>query len=214
MPKKTPKEGDKPKFTLEKRVPKEKPNFFQNIPSLKHPLAQIFDFPASTPPAENPPIGDLDIQIIQPEISKTISDGNPNILSLDSQTANLGNPNLTLTDSQINIIGYPNTEKTDSQTEIIGNPNENSLDSLIAKPANRISKEKPVLDSLIAKNETLDIQISQKTGKWEKYDKTRGRKGIFLRTDDELTKQFKQFCIKHEMDYAQGTELAWTKLDG
>lgn len=46
MSKKKPDEPVEPKFVVKKRVPKEKPNFFQNIPSLKHPLAEILKFPA------------------------------------------------------------------------------------------------------------------------------------------------------------------------
>jgi hypothetical protein len=46
MTKKKAEDQDEPRFVVKKRIPKEKPNFFQNIPSLKHPLAQIMKFPA------------------------------------------------------------------------------------------------------------------------------------------------------------------------
>lgn len=112
--------------------------------------------------------------------------------------------------------GNPDFPNLDSQKQETGNPNPTNLDSLISVSDSRIAKEEIVLDSRIAKSNNLDIPKAKKqteTGKWAKYDKNRvNRKGIFLRTNDELTKQFKQFCIKHDLEFAQGTELAWTKF--
>ena len=42
--------------------------------------------------------------------------------------------------------------------------------------------------------------------------KKRKAKGIFLRTEDSLTKKFKQFCIEKKWDFSYGTEIAWNKL--
>lgn len=118
-------------------------------------------------------------------------------------------------DSQNINNGYPVTETLAIQVKNQSYPNKENLDSLIAKEEVWIAKEPSNLDSLIAKKKTLDSQKNQTTkekGKWGKYDKSRSRKGIFLRTDDELTKQFKKFCIDHTLEFAQATELAWQRF--
>lgn len=45
-----------------------------------------------------------------------------------------------------------------------------------------------------------------------KYDRKRKGKGIFLRTGEEITKKFKQFCIENDWDFSHGTEIAWNKI--
>ena len=208
MAKKNSKEGEEPKFVVKKRVPKEKPNFFQNIPSLKHPLAQIFDFP-SADEIEKP---NLDIQVTSERIVKDDEIVEPNPLVLDSQLSKIGYPKPSPSAIQNLEAGYPVINNLDSQSDLSGYPNPASLDSLIAKDQVWIAKNTPDLDSKISKVQDLDSQKSKKTGKWKKYDGARSRKGIFLRTDDELTKQFKQFCIAQDIDFSQGTELAWTRF--
>ena len=125
--------------------------------------------------------------------------------SLDSQRQND-----VLSDEK--IIGYPNNEKLDSQTINPGYPADEKLDSLIAKKGVWIAKDSEGLDSNISKSKNLDSQKSEKAGKWKKYEKKRKGKGIFLRTEDVLTKKFKQFCIEKGWDFSYATELAWNKL--
>src|SRR5688572_20405099 len=90
------KDEKKPRFQVKKREPKEKPNYFQNIPSMKHPLAEILDFPLHSP-------SNLDSQTKNTGLSKETGSGYPNTESLDSQT-----PEQRL--SKEMESGYPNTE--------------------------------------------------------------------------------------------------------
>jgi hypothetical protein len=113
--------------------------------------------------------------------------------------------NITNLDSQENELRISKDNKT-------GYPNSKSLDILIAAKPVRIAKERQLPAIKISKDQTLDIQKKLKTGKWEKYDKTRNRKGIFLRTDEEITKQFKMFCINNDLEFSQATELAWMRF--
>ena len=169
----------KPRFEVKKRPSKEKPDYFQNIPSMKHPLAEILDFPPAQP---DPSV---------PEGIEETADFS------DSQTRNSGYPNETILDSQKLKKGYPKAE---------------ILDSNIAKEPDRIAKQPSELDSKLSKNKTLDSQKQKNEGNWTKYDKKRKKKGIFLRTEDDITKRFKQFCISNDWDFSHGTEIAWNKL--
>ena len=147
-----------------------------------HPLREILDFPPATEKSTDP--------------------------TLDSQldTGWIANPS---------TLGYPATSSLDSQTHQVGYPTQETLDSLIAKTPPWIAKRPLDLDSLIAKPQILDSQTasnSSATGKWVKYDKGRKGKGVFLRTNDDITKRFKQFCIEQGLDYSQATEIAWQRL--
>lgn len=220
MANKKPKQEKTPRFEVKKRQPKEKPDFFQNIPSMKHPLAELLNFPIA-------PLPDLDSQTISDEISKVNNSGYPNLQNLDIQSETTSYPNNQEQDIQVKNVGYPNinnldiqhqntgdpkNSKRDIQSQNTGNPNDSTLDSKIAKTEQRISKSEQILDSKIAKSEKSDSQNKEEKGKWEKYDNKRKSKGIFLRTSDEITKQFKQFCIANDWDFSQGTEIAWHKL--
>ncbi len=198
----TEKAKNEPKFVVAKREKKTKPDFFANVTPFRHPVSDLLDFNTedSTPHS-------LDSQNLQTEISK---ENNLDIQTEHSRTSKKNN-----LDVQSLEIGYPKNKSLDSQTETLGNPNTETLDSLIAKEPTWIAKETTDLDSLISKPETLDIQktkITKEKGKWGKYDRSRDRKGIFLRTDDDLTKQFKKFCIDHNLEFAQATEIAWQRF--
>lgn len=220
MANKKTKDEKKPRFEVKKRTTKEKPDFFQNIPSMRHPLAEILDFPGHSPT-------ESDNQNINEVISKNESTGYPKNFNLDSQNFETGHPNPkdldsqksqtsypnnNLLDSQKTNTGHPNIENQDSQTIPGGYPNTNNLDSNISKKTDGLSKKKGVLDSNISKTPKQDSQKRTETGKWEKYDKKRKSKGVFLRTGEEITKKFKQFCIANDWDFSHGTEVAWNKL--
>lgn len=197
---------ESPKFEIKKRVPKEKPNLFANVTPLRHPISEILNFPAEQTPAEHSRAAtDLDIQIKNDLISKDDSIGYPKEQKLDIQTKDTGYPNQSETDIQ--------TEKlVISKDENNGYPKKQNLDIMISKSDLRISKEPTSLDIKISKEKKSDIQKTEKTektGKWEKYDTKRKGKGLFLRTNEDLTKEFKQFCIRQGWDFSYGTELAW-----
>ena len=139
----------------------------------------------------------LDSQNTQPQIAKDDIFGYPNTQSLDS-------PHTPTLIAKEQTFGYPKTKKP------------KTLAIKIAKEPTWIAKEEPILDSLIAKTETLDSQTTEiskpAAGKWGKYDKARKGKGLFLRTGDDITKRFKQFCIQQGLDYSTATELAWTQF--
>ncbi len=140
--------------------------------------------------------------------SESISKPDKADFSLDSQNTSTRLSKVVSLDSQT-------TSKRLSNTNKAGYPKNETLDSLIAKDRVWLSKKEASLDSLIAKDKSLAIQKTaktEKTGKWGKYDKTRNRKGIFLRTDDDLTKQFKMFCIDNDLEFAQATEIAWMQF--
>lgn len=205
MSNKKNKDENKPRFQVKKREPKEKPNYFQNIPSMKHPLAEILDFPHQT-------INALDIQNAPLEIAKKEDPGYPKLEDTDSQQSEVGYPTTPVIDSHNTENGYPNQSNQDSQGENTGYPKNKVLDSNISKTKKRISKNEGYLDSNISKTKNLDIQKKEEANKWEKYDKNRKRKGTFLRTGEEITKKFKQFCIENDWDFSHGTELAWNKI--
>lgn len=189
------KTSEKPKIEVQTRKPESR-GIFANIGKDRqtdnHPLREIMNFPSNT--QENI---DLDSQKKINQIANSDDNGNPNTSNLDSQKV---------------ALGYPNNKNLDSQENIIGYPADNILDSKIAKESDWIAKKSADLDSKIAKSEKLDSQTSEKTKDWKKYDTKRKSKGTFLRTDDDLTKRFKQFCIGKDWDFSYGTELAWNKL--
>ncbi|HEY8560151.1 MAG TPA: hypothetical protein VIL74_07230, partial [Pyrinomonadaceae bacterium] len=205
MAEKKPK-TDKPKIEIQTRKP-EKRGIFADLgkdrQQNEHPLREILNFPA---PAS------LDIQTKDTEISKTETIGYPRERDLDIQKQNAGYPNPQTSDIHSDKVGYPKTQNSDIQSEKSGYPNAENLDSKISKNEIGISKEQGGLDSKISKKENLDIQNEEKKTDWQKYDVKRKAKGVFLRTGDEITKKFKQFCIEQEWDFSQGTEIAWNKL--
>ena len=192
------KEKKKPVLEIKTRTP-EKRGIFDNLGNDRtkdrHPLRDILDFPSTNPDEKSPE--NLDIQNESFQISKDLAVGYPNDDSLDSQSVTNSYPNNKDLDSQINNIGYPTKE---------------SLDSKISKDEKGISKQQKSLDILISKTKNLDIQKDPKKGNWLKYDIKRKAKGIFLRTNDDITKKFKQFCIEKGWDFSHGTEVAWNKL--
>jgi hypothetical protein len=186
----------KAKIQIQTRKP-EKRGIFANIGSDRakeiHPLRDILNFPAGS--SEN--------SVLASQTSE----------NLDSQSGNdLDSQIKQSLDNQTKQIGYPNRETADIQTDVSGYPNADFLDSKIAKNENRIAKKTPNLDSKIAKSKNLDSQNESELSGWAKYDRKRKSKGVFLRTSDDITKRFKQFCIENEWDFSYGTELAWNKL--
>lgn len=155
---------------------------------------------------------ELDSQTIDDRIAEEIGSGLPNQNNLDSQTETLGNPSPALLDSQNTSFGQPEQLNLDSQTENFGNPKTKTLDIGIAENEKRISKEAGNLDSKISKKTKTDSQTEEKKTEWKKYDTKRKAKGVFLRTSDEITKKFKQFCIEKDWEFSYGTEIAWNKL--
>lgn len=220
MANKKNKDENKARFEVKKRTPKEKPNFFQNIPSMKHPLAEILDFPKHTSNEPDSQTGEhllskgseLDYPNSTNSDSQIELIGYPNLWSLDSQTSDSGDPSTIALDSQPSADGNPNQEFLDSQVVKSGYPTNENLDSKISKTGDWIAKKGKDLDSKISKKPESDSQKPEGKGKWEKYDKSRKRKGIFLRTGDEITKKFKQYCIENDWDFSHGTEIAWNKL--
>lgn len=217
----------KSKIEIQTRKP-EKRGIFANLGSDRqkndHPLREILNFPS-----------EVDSQSSSSEISKDDSSGYPalqqqdsqnNIIgysdlrSMDSQTENsldsqhleTGYPDNSNLDSQLNLSGYPPEGLRDSQSIKSGYPDRPEMDILLSKEDHGLSKRKGVLDSMIAGQEILDSQKKEKKQDWKKYDKARRSKGVFLRTNEEITKKFKQFCIANDWDFSQGTELAWNKL--
>jgi hypothetical protein len=131
---------------------------------------------------------------------------------LDIQTEISGYPKLPVSDSTQDSFGNPKESDLDNQSKRSGNPNHKIPDSMISKTEKRISRTSTGTDSKIATSGNLDSQKIPPKGNWQKYEKKRTAKGVFLRTNDEITKKFKQFCIANDWDFSQGTELAWNKL--
>lgn len=136
----------------------------------------------------------------------------PNTENKDIQVKSSRYPTTTSTDSQTTDPGYQTDNSPDIQSETVGHPKHTDLDILISKESKGISKSQTQLDSKISSAQNLDIQNKEKRQSWKKYDKTRKSKGVFLRTNEEITKKFKQFCIANDWDFSQGTELAWNRL--
>lgn len=101
-------------------------------------------------------------------------------------------------------FGYPILENPASQTDFSA--------IRIAENEYRIADKTPFPAIKIADKKTSDSRAGQKTSS-QKYEKTgRRSKGIFLRTDEEITKEFKKFCIDNNLEFAAATELAWHDL--
>ena len=206
MAKKNSKPDYEPKFVVKKRVPKEKPNFFQNIPDIKsrlqhpHPLAEAFEIPtpeiaseASLDSQKNQTLEHLDSQSNRTNISKTEKTSYPSrdILAIQKSS-----------DS------YPASRFLDSQNQELGHPTEEVLDSNIAKDPILLSKSEESLDSKIAAQNSLDSQSSEKKGKWKKYDKKRSTASVFIRADEELINQVKHFNVERKLDMREFFELS------
>lgn len=226
----------KQKIQIQTRKP-EKRGIFANLGSGRdkneHPLREILNFPAP-PPEDNqetdyrisntsesgyPNEEILDIQNRtigypnpqQPDIQDN-NFGYPTPNTLDSQKSEIGYPNKKTPDNQLNISGYPGNNSLDIQTKNLGYPTGEIADSKISKDKSGISGDDQNLDSKISGKKISDSQKSKEKRNWQKYEKKRKSKGVFLRTGDEITRKFKQFCIAHDWDFSQGTELAWNKL--
>lgn len=228
----------KTKIEIQTRKP-EKRGIFANLGNDRntndHPLREILNFPTEIDiqqkPVEisnndslgNPKFNYSDIQLSNFGDPQNVKSDIPNAIPLDSQLINppdsqtnpMSHPKIKNSDSPTRIAGYPKNSSADTQKLFNGHPNKNILDSKISQPDKRISKTVGNLDSKLAAAVDTDSQNPQKTSgqkDWQKYDKKRKAKGVFLRTGDEITKKFKQFCIANDWDFSQGTELAWNKL--
>lgn len=198
--------SDKPKIQIQTRKP-EKRGIFANLgvdrDKNEHPLREILNFPDPK---------SLDIQNNFEEKSDDESLGYPTISGLDIQTNETEYPNNKELDIQNNLTGHPNNQNTDIQTKNIGNPPLPQTDILISKTSKRISKKNEDLDSKISEDQNLDSQNDKEKSEWRKYEQKRKSKGVFLRTNDEITKKFKQFCIGQDWEFSEGTEIAWNRL--
>lgn len=197
---------EKSKIQIQTRKP-EKRGIFDNIGNNRekndHPLREILNFP-------DPQISES--QEPQLWLSSLDSTGNPANQTLDSQNKFTENPNQEKLDSQNIIPGNPSKNTSAIRSIFTGDPNLKILDSKISKQTSRLSKNETNLDSKISENKNLDIQNTEKKHNWQKYEKTRKSKGVFLRTNDEITKKFKQFCIGQDWEFSEGTEIAWSRL--
>ena len=225
----------KSKIEIQTRKP-EKRGIFANLtsdrPKNDHPLREILNFPTEV---DIPQTGDGIAIILDPGYpnqdsldSRTTETGYPSQSLTDSQAENIqdiqfknngypGNQNSAIhkdqyLDSQVDKHGYPQSDLPNIQNNFTGYPKPEKQDSKISKEGKRIAKPDELLDSRIAEPEISDSQSKKEKKDWQKYDKSRKSKGVFLRTSEEITKKFKQFCIANDWDFSQGTELAWNKL--
>lgn len=224
----------KSKLEIQTRKP-EKRGIFANLGNDRsknnHPLREILNFPT-----------EMDSKLEQDELSNKSTFGNPinnnsdiqeflndnpnlytsdthsinqnitNPQHLDSQKSNAGQPLSTSLDIRTSKPSNPLPDPPDSRNNKDSNPTNLNLDNLKTQKGKGLSKENFDLDRKISKSKLADIKPKDKKGTWKKYDGKRKSKGVFLRTSDEITKKFKQFCIAQDWDFSQGTELAWTKL--
>ena len=225
----------KSKIEIQTRKP-EKRGIFANLtsdrPKNDHPLREILNFPTEV---DIPQTDDGIAIILNPGYpsqdsldSRTTETGYPSQSLTDSQAENIqdiqfknngypGNQNSAIhkdqyLDSQADKHGYPQSDLPNIQNNFTGYPKPEKQDSKISKEGKRIAKPDELLDSRIAEPEISDSQSKKEKKDWQKYDKSRKSKGVFLRTSEEITKKFKQFCIANDWDFSQGTELAWNKL--
>ena len=225
----------KSKIEIQTRKP-EKRGIFANLtsdrPKNDHPLREILNFPTEV---DIPQTDDGIAIILNPGYpsqdsldSRTTETGYPSQSLTDSQAENIqdiqfkniGYPGIQNSaihkdqylDSQVDKHGYPQSDLPNIQNNFTGYPKPEKQDSKISKEGKRIAKPDELLDSRIAEPEISDSQSKKEKKDWQKYDKSRKSKGVFLRTSEEITKKFKQFCIANDWDFSQGTELAWNKL--
>ena len=225
----------KSKIEIQTRKP-EKRGIFANLtsdrPKNDHPLREILNFPTEV---DIPQTDDGIAIILNPGYpsqdsldSRTTETGYPSQSLTDSQAENIqdiqfkniGYPGIQNSaihkdqylDSQVDKHGYPQSDLPNIQNNFTGYPKPEKQDSKISKEGKRIAKPDELLDSRIAEPEISDSQAKKEKKDWQKYDKSRKSKGVFLRTSEEITKKFKQFCIANDWDFSQGTELAWNKL--
>ncbi len=159
------------------------------------------------------PTNTMDIQAPQPRISNNNEHGYPNTSTSDirlNKVRDIQDHNNWIFNTE--TTGYPEGHNMDIHSDIIGYPTDTDKDILISKNEKRISNKQKSLDIQISKEPSPDIQTDPKKANWKKYEPQRRAKGVFLRTNDDLTVRFKQFCIGKGWDFSYGTELAWNKL--
>lgn len=103
-------------------------------------------------------------------------------------------------------------DNLDAQKEQIGRPKAKSLGVLTPKIETRTPKEAPVLDAKTPKENDLDAQKEQTSGKWTKYEKRRQTARLSLRPSAANLKEIKKFAIDRSLDLTEVTELAWRHL--
>ncbi len=183
------KEAPSPRFEVKKRQPKEKPNFFQNIPSFKHPLAEILNFPADREIEANP-----DNQKILPDALKPEDSGHPEIINTDTQQTDLSSvQNLSLLDTQVPTI--PDTQKEKLNTLKVNNSG-HPENKISGAQAPKVKTETPRTKNITgAQTPRKDSVVHSKNQEWRKYDKVRSTVRVNLHIDKGIDKKVRQYCM-------------------
>jgi hypothetical protein len=171
MSNKKKQEKDEPKFVVKKRTPKEKPNYFQNIPSFKHPLAEILNFPSSE--TEN-----LDIQENPPGHSNQSLLDTQSSAKLDTQTnKSLG--------TQDNLLDTPKQENS-------GHSTSETLSAETPKKDFNAPRKVADLDTQAPKTKNSG---HSKNNNWRRYDQARSTVRVNLHISREIDKKVRQYCL-------------------
>jgi hypothetical protein len=175
------KDAPSPRFEVKKRQPKEKPNFFQNIPSFKHPLAEILNFPADREIKL-----DGDTQKILPDAPTPEISGHPEIKTSDTQ-------NLDFLDAQIlnNLDTQPNTTQA-PKSEFSGHPETKISGVQAPKYKTDAPRTKKGTGALAPRKDSV---VHSKNQDWRKYDKVRSTVRVNLHIDKDIDKKVRQYCM-------------------
>ena len=197
MTKKKPNDADEPRFEVKKRKPKEKPDYFQNIPSFAHPLAEIFK--------KSPENLETQKEII----------GTPNLLQPETQILPFVNPNKENLETQNNELGIPNIENLETQTLLVGNPNAENLDAMQPKTDIWKPKKKADLDAKQPKIKDLETQTSEKpaAGKHlKKYEKARSTEPLHARVEKSIAQRIRHFLVDSKFTLKEFVEMSAIKF--
>lgn len=202
MTKKKTKETEEPRFELKKRQIKEKPNFFQNIPSFQHPLAEILNFPSENNgnSVENNPSGSI----------KQETSGHPENIKQDTQTTNnhdtqyinnLDTQTISNTDTQNKInmdtsqelnLDTQHTKIKTLKTKNFGQP---EFDSNGAEAPKNITNAPRKIKDTSAPTPKSKKVVHSKNEDWRKYEKTRSTVRVNLHIDKEIDKKVRKYCF-------------------
>lgn len=205
MTKKKSKEADEPRFEVKKRQPREKPNFFQNIPSFQHPLAEILNFPS-----ENSNKQISEVNTVSGQIAEEDESGHPEFSidgTQDKQTVNTQPSSKTDTHA-VDILDTQNVTSDDTQsiqsldTQIIntetlksansGQPEYKSLSAEAPELKTDAPRKTKAKGAPAPKSEKV---LHPKNEEWRKYDKARSTVRVNLHVDREIDKKVRKYCF-------------------
>jgi hypothetical protein len=181
-------ESTEPRFEVKKRQPKEKPNFFQNIPSFAHPLAEILNFPTGKTPET-----DSDTQTSDRDAPRKEITAQPEVKTLDAQKdKSVDTQNHDFLDTQkIKALDTQTFEPDALKAQKTGHPENKSTGAWAPAEINNAPRK---IKSSGAQAPGKSKAVHSKNEEWRKYEGSRSSVRVNLHIDKEIDKKVRQYC--------------------